>query len=355
LQFFRWFISADHFKPIEAPRPQGWACGLKFPVIGWERMNAVLTDEELHFRFRERYNLLVILGPTASGKTGLAVSLARIIGGEIISADSRQVYRGMDMGTGKDLSEYSRGGTTVPCHLIDILDPTEQFSVFAYQKLFYRCFQEIMERGKIPLMAGGSGLYLDAVIRGYRLPAVPKNQKLRDELAEGGMESLRRRLISLRPVVHNTTDLRDRERLIRAIEIAEFTHDHHRVPGSRIPLSPLVVGIRCQRETLRRMITDRLKARLASGMIDEVLDLHEKGLDWERIDSFGLEYRYIGVYLQRKINREELFRILNTRIHQYAKRQETWFRRMEKNGVRIHWIESNDTGSVIALIAGLTA
>ena len=315
----------------------------------------MLTDQELLCRFRKRYNLLVILGPTASGKTGLAVGLARRIGGEIVSADSRQVYRGMDLGTGKDLSEYSRGGATVPCHLIDILDPTEEFSVFAYQKLFFRCFQEIMERGKIPLMVGGSGLYLEAVIRGYRLPVVPANKNLRDKLAGEGMEFLRRRFLSLHPTVHNTTDLRDRERLIRAIEIAEFTHDHHQEPGSWEPLSPLVVGIRCERETLRRKITDRLKARLASGMIEEVRDLHEKGLVWERIDSFGLEYRYIGLYLQGNITREELFRILNTRIHQYAKRQETWFKRMEKNGVRIHWIESNDTGSVIALIAGLTA
>jgi len=305
--------------------------------------------------FRERYNLLVILGPTASGKTGLAVGLARRIGGEIISADSRQVYRGMDLGTGKDLSEYSRGGVAVPCHLIDILDPTEAFSVFAYQKLFYRAFQEIMERGKVPIMVGGSGLYLEAVIRGYCLPAVPINQKLREELVGEGMEFLRRRFLSLHPTVHNTTDLRDRERLIRAIEIAEYTHDHHQGPGFRIPLSPLVVGIRCERETLRRKITDRLKARLTSGMIEEVRNLHVKGLGWERIDSFGLEYRYIGLYLQGNITREELFRMLNTRIHQYAKRQETWFRRMEKNGVRIHWIESNDTDGVIALIAGLTA
>lgn len=305
--------------------------------------------------FRERYNLLVILGPTASGKTGLAVGLARRMGGEIISADSRQVYRGMDLGTGKDLSEYSRGGAAVPCHLIDILDPSEEFSVFAYRELFYRAFQEITERGNIPLMVGGSGLYLEAVIRGYHLPAVPINQKLRDELAGEGMEFLCRRFLSLHPTVHNTTDLRDRERLIRAIEIAEFTHDHEQEPGFRIPLSPLVVGLRCERETLRRRITDRLEARLASGMIEEVRDLHQKGLDWPRIDSFGLEYRYIGLYLQGKITREGLFGTLNTRIHQYAKRQETWFRRMEKNGIRIHWSESNDPGSVIALIAGLTA
>lgn len=305
--------------------------------------------------FGERYNLLVILGPTASGKTGLAVDLARRIDGEIISADSRQVYRGMDLGTGKDLSEYSRGGITVPCHLIDILDPSEGFSVFAYQRLFCRAFREITERGKIPMMVGGSGLYLEAVIRGYRLPAVPINQTLRDELAGEGMECLRRRFLALHPPVHNTTDLRDRERLIRAIEIAQFTRDDDRDTGFRIPLSPLVVGIRCEREALRRKITDRLKTRLTSGMIEEVRDLHEKGLAWERIDSFGLEYRYIGLYLQGNITREELFGMLNTRIHQYAKRQETWFRRMEKNGVRIHWIENADSDNVIALISGLTA
>lgn len=313
------------------------------------------TDEELLYGFRGRYNLLVILGPTASGKTELAVGLARRIGGEIISADSRQVYRGMDLGTGKDLSVYSRGGTAVPYHLIDILEPTEEFSVFAYQKLFHRTFQEIMERGKVPLMVGGSGLYLEAVIRGYRLPAVPINQTLRDGLAREGMDDLRRRFLSLDPAVHNTTDLRDRERLIRAIEIAGFTHDRHQEPGFQTPLSPLVVGIRCEREILRRRITDRLKARLTSGMLEEVRDLHQKGVSWERIDSFGLEYRYIGLYLRGKITREELFTTLNTRIHQYAKRQETWFRRMEKNGVRIHWTKSNDPGSVIDLIAGLTA
>jgi tRNA dimethylallyltransferase len=305
--------------------------------------------------FGERYNILVILGPTASGKTGLAVGLARRIGGEIISADSRQVYRGMDLGTGKDLSEYSRGGAAVPCHLIDILDPSEEFSVFAYQNLFYRAFQKITERGKVPIMVGGSGLYLEAIIRGYRLPAVPIHRKLRDELAGEGMEFLRRRFLALQPRVHNTTDLRDRDRLIRAIEIAEFTHDHDREPGFPIPLSPLVVGIRCEREALRRKITERLQARLTSGMIEEVKGLHERGLAWERIDSFGLEYRYIALYLQGNITREELFGILNIRIHQYAKRQETWFRRMERNGVRIHWIESNDTEMVIALISGLTA
>lgn len=305
--------------------------------------------------FGERFNLLVVLGPTASGKTGLAVGLARRIGGEIISADSRQVYRGMDLGTGKDLSEYGREGVTVPYHLIDILDPSEEFSVFAYQRLFYRAFQEIAERGKIPLLVGGSGLYLDAVIRNYRLQEVPVSPGLRDELAREKMEDLRRRFLALHPRVHNTTDLRDRERLIRAIEIAEYANGGGRETGLRTPLRPLVLGVRCGREALRRRITERLKARLDSGMIEEVRGLHEKGLDWGRIDSFGLEYRYIGLYLRGEVTHEEMFRVLNTRIHQFAKRQETWFRRMEKNGVRIHWIENGDTERVIALISTLTA
>ena len=312
------------------------------------------TDEELSRRFRKRHDLLVILGPTATGKTGLAVGLARRIGGEIISADSRQVYRGMDLGTGKDLTEYSRGGANVPCHLIDILDPMEECSVFTYQKLFYRCFEEITRRGKIPLMVGGTGLYLDAVIRGYRLPEVPENRALREDLQGEEMASLRRRFLSLCPEVHNTTDLRERKRLIRAIEIADFTRHHSGDDRPRIPISPLVLGIRYEREALRRRITDRLEARLAAGMIDEVRALQEKGLGWERIDSFGLEYRYIGLYLQGLMTREEMVRVLNTRIHQFAKRQETWFRRMEKNGVRIQWIENTDVAEAISLIAHLT-
>jgi tRNA dimethylallyltransferase len=317
---------------------------------GRERIEAVSTDEEVIRRFRKSRNLLVILGPTATGKTELAVGLARRIGGEIISADSRQVYRGMDLGTGKDLNEYIRGGVKVPCHLIDIFDPTEECSVFTYQKLFYRCFQEIIERGNVPITVGGTGLYLDAVIRGYRMPAVPEDRILREELEGEGMAALGRRYLSVCPDVHNMTDLRERRRLIRAIEIAEFARRHSEDSEPRIPISPLVVGIHCERKTLRRKITDRLEARLAAGMVEEVLRLKEKGLGWERIDSFGLEYRYIGLYLQERMTREEMVKILNIRIHQFAKRHETWFRRMEKKGVRIHWIEDIDTDKVLSLI-----
>lgn len=324
-------------------------------------------------RFRERYNLLVVLGPTASGKTGLAVLMARRIGGEIISADSRQVYRGMDLGTGKDLSEYGREGEAVPVHLIDICDPGEEFSLFAFQDRFYRAFQQISQRGKIPVMAGGTGLYLDSILRGYQMAAVPENCDLRERLAGEQMESLRRYFLSLCPDVHNSTDLLERNRLIRAIEIAEFSQAHPpdpETPGTAstmfpatmthprdsetpIGISPLIIGIRCERNDLRRKITLRLKARLEAGMIEEVRRLHDRGIGWERIDAFGLEYRYIALYLRQKITAEEMFQTLNTRIHQFAKRQETWFRRMERNGVRIHWIEGADEEAAFGLITGL--
>jgi len=310
-------------------------------------------DERLIRRFRERFNLLVVLGATASGKTGLAVRLARRIDGEIISADSRQVYRGMDLGTGKDLSEYGREGEAVPVHMIDICDPEDEFSVFSFQESFYACFGEILKRQGIPVLAGGTGLYLDAVLRGYRMVSVPENSELREKLAGEPMESLRLRFFSLSPDVHNSTDLLERNRLVRAIEIAEFSQAHPRNLETPIAVLPLVLGIRCERQDLRLKITHRLKARLEAGMVDEVQRLHDRGVAWERIDAFGLEYRYIALYLQRKITLEEMFQTLNTRIHQFAKRQETWFRRMEKNGVRIHWIEGADEEAALGLINNL--
>jgi tRNA dimethylallyltransferase len=305
-------------------------------------------------RMKEHWDLLVVLGPTASGKTGLAVRLARKIGGEILSADSRQVYRGMDLGTGKDLSEYGCGDEAVPVHLIDICDPTEEFSVFAFQERFFACVREISGRGRFPVLAGGTGLYLDSILRGYRMLSVPEDHALREKLAQEEMESLQRRFLLLGQDVHNTTDLQDRKRLIRAIEIAEFSRAHSVAAETPILVSPLVVGIRCERNDLRRKITLRLQARLDAGMIEEVQRLHDRGIAWERLESFGLEYRYISLYLRQKLSQTEMFLTLNTRIHQFAKRQETWFRKMERNGVRIHWIEGADEDAALGLITGLT-
>jgi len=301
-------------------------------------------------RFGKHWNLIAVLGPTASGKTALAVRLARKIGGEIISADSRQVYCGMDLGTGKDLSEYGRNGDAVPFHLIDICDPTEEFSVFAFQQRFIDCFRDIAARGKIPFLVGGTGLYLDSVLRGYRMEPVPVNDSLRESLTGHDMESLRRYFLSIHRGAHNLTDLLERERLIRAIEIAEFSRDHPTASLLSIEIAPLVVGIHAEREELRRKITLRLQTRLQAGMIDEVKCLRDRGVNWQRLESFGLEYRYISRYLQQKISCEEMFQILNTRIHQFAKRQETWFRGMEKKGVPIHWIDGPDEEAAFRLI-----
>jgi len=307
-----------------------------------------MTEGDAILRFMARYNLLVILGPTASGKTALAVGVARRIGGEIISADSRQVYRGMDLGTGKDIGDYIEGGEPVPYHLIDILDPGEEFSVFAYQRAFDRCFLEITERKRIPIMVGGTGLYLDAVLRRYRMSAVPESETLRRELEQMDLPSLQRRLLALKGKIHNSTDLLDRQRLVRAIEIAEFKADQ---PEGPMPiLYPLIVGIRCERGELRRKIFQRLHSRLRSGMVEEVKSLHDGGLSWERIDAFGLEYRYVALYLQGRMRFEEMSENLAIKIGQFAKRQETWFRRMERNGVRINWIERADPDAVLALM-----
>jgi tRNA dimethylallyltransferase len=306
-------------------------------------------------RFKDSYNLLVVLGPTASGKTKLAVSLARIIGGEIISADSRQVYRGMDIGTGKDISDYSGPWGSLSVHLLDILDPDEEFSVFAFQKSFKTVFLDITRRGNFPIMAGGTGLYLDSVLRQYRMEEVPENRRLREKLIPDSLESLRARLEVINPSLHNKTDILDRTRAIRAIEIAEFHHgeSNRLVLSSRQDfsnISPFVIGIHPPREELRRRITSRLQERLDGGMVEEVRRLHENGVSWERIDALGLEYRHVALYLQGKMAFPEMFELLNTKIHQFAKRQETWFRKMEKNGVRIHWLNGSDKDAALALM-----
>jgi len=293
------------------------------------------------------HNLIVILGPTASGKTRLAARLAARIGAELISADSRQVYRGMDIGTGKDLAEYIVDGVPVPYHLIDVAEPGHLFSVFEFQQRFYECFREIRARGRMPIVVGGTGLYIESVLREYRMLPVPENAALREELEALSMEELAARLLNMNPALHNTTDLTGRERLVRAIEIAEHTSRHGlRDTIERPDIVPMVIGVRWDRAVLRERITKRLKERLDQGMIEEVRRLRDSGVSWERLDEMGLEYRYVSRYLRGEMSRDEMFKTLNIRIHQFAKRQDTWFRGMERRGITIRWIEGADEAAL---------
>lgn len=293
----------------------------------------------------EPYNLLVLLGPTASGKTRVGVQLARALDGEIISADSRQVFRGMDIGTGKDLDEYGE----ISCHLVDIVEAGAEFSVFAFQRAFIKACHEITGRRKLPILVGGTGLYLDAVLRNYQLREVPENHQLRGELADLDNTQLKQRLLDLKPQQHNRTDLDDRDRLLRAIEIASADLTGP-TPKPALPnLAARVFGLRWPREILRQRITTRLKQRLRDGMIEEVAALQASGVSWERLDYYGLEYRFISRYLQGRLNRNDLTQQLASAIHQFAKRQETWFRRMEKLGITIEWVDGKSTPAATIL------
>lgn len=298
-------------------------------------------------------NLIVILGPTASGKTALAARLAEDFRGEVISADSRQVYRGMDIGTGKDLSEFRRQEKTIPCHLIDILDPQQEFNVYEFQKRFYEIFKKLTQRGTLPVLVGGTGLYLESVLTDYVLPPAASDENLRLELAGKTMDELRAMLLALKPNLHNKTDLGDRNRLIRKIEIEKARPQPTAGMDPRPHISAGVFGIAWERSELRRRIAARLEQRLAEGMIEEVQDLQKKGVSWERLESFGLEYRFIARYLQEKISRAEMVSRLEIAIGQFAKRQMTWFRRMEKKGVRIEWMDGTDYGALYRRVRDL--
>jgi tRNA dimethylallyltransferase len=243
----------------------------------------------------------------------------------------------MDIGTGKDLEEYG----SIPYHLIDIVGPGYEFNVFEFQRRFVEAFSGIRARGRLPVVVGGTGMYLDAVLRGYRLLEVPENPALRRELASFSPENLAARLKGSNPKLHNTTDLLDRERLTRAIEIAESGGERER-PLSLLPeIEPVVFGIRLEREILRQRITKRLRERLNRGMIEEVRELVKKGASFETLEFYGLEYRFVAKFLKGELNRNDMFQKLNSAIHQFAKRQETWFRRMERQGVLIHWVDGN--------------
>jgi len=282
-------------------------------------------------------NLLVLLGPTASGKTRLAVEAARRVQGEIVSADSRQVFRGMDIGTGKDLEEYGE----VPCHLVDIVDAGQEYSVFEFQRDCFAALEEIWSRGRMPVLVGGTGLYLEAVLKGYHMVEVPEDPQLRAELESLDDAALRERLVALRPEQHNRSDLEQRERLVRAIEIAEGTEKASAHLPPLPELQPLIYGLRWPRDLLRKRITLRLKERLEHGMIEEVETLHAGGVTWDALEFYGLEYRFIAQHLQGELNRNDMFQKLNSAIHQFAKRQDTWFRRMERQGFEIRWLEAS--------------
>lgn len=285
----------------------------------------------------EDTELITILGPTASGKTTLAVALAHRIGSEIISADSRQVYRGMDIGTGKDLSEYTIGQKTIPFHLIDILDAGEKYNLYEYQHDFHKVFSEIRSRNILPVLCGGTGLYIEAVLKGFRLLNVPENAALRENLKNKSLAELTG-ILSTYGSLHNSTDVDSVKRAVRAIEIAAFTSkqspDYYEFP----PLRSIVFGINPDRELRRQKITARLVQRLNEGMAEEVNGLIQKGVDPENLIYYGLEYKYVTQYVTGAITYEEMFSHLEIAIHQFAKRQMTWFRGMEKRGFTIHWI-----------------
>lgn len=287
-----------------------------------------------------KYNLIVILGPTASGKTAVAAHLASRINGEIISADSRQVYRQLNLGTGKDYEDYVVEGKQIPYHLIDIAEPGSQYNVFEYQKDFVPVFEDIGKRGKMPVLCGGSGLYIEAVIQGYKLIQVPINQPLRDQLEQKPLEELVSILANYKNI-HNNSNTANTKRAIRAIEIEEYYIDHPEVDVSYPEINPLLCGIRYDRATERKRITERLSQRLESGMIEEVRILLDSGITPEQLIYYGLEYKFVTRYLTNEISYEEMFTLLNTAIHQFAKRQMTWFRRMESMGMKIHWIDGH--------------
>ena len=288
--------------------------------------------------------MIAILGPTASGKTPVAACLAAMIGGEIISADSRQVYRRMDIGTGKDLADYTVDGRQVPYHLIDIREPGTKYNLFEYQQDFFDAYQQIQERGAVPILCGGTGLYIEAVLKGYKLSPVPQNQELRCSLEGKSLDELTQMLTDIKiktgSNMHNTTDVDSCQRAIRAIEIETYNLEHP-TPRRELPsVDSVIIGIDINRDLRREKITRRLKARLEEGMVDEVRALLDEGISAENLIYYGLEYKFITEYLMGRTSYEEMFQRLEIAIHQFAKRQMTWFRGMERRGFTIHWISA---------------
>lgn len=288
--------------------------------------------------------MITILGPTASGKTDLATHLAARLNAEIISADSRQVYRGMDIGTGKDLADYVVNGHVIPYHLIDICEPGTKYNLFRYQQDFLDCYEDIRSRGALPILCGGTGLYIEAVLKGYSLSPVPQNPALRTELEGKNLEELTNILVDLKrrnhSVMHNKTDVDSCQRAIRAIEIETYNLTKPTEERLCPPIDSLIIGVDIEREARREKITHRLKTRLEGGMVDEIDGLLKRGIPAEDLIYYGLEYKFVTEYLIGKLSYDEMFQQLEIAIHQFAKRQMTWFRGMERRGFTIHWIDA---------------
>lgn len=283
------------------------------------------------------------MGPTAVGKTSIGVAVARAFNGEIISADSRQTYRHLDIGSGKDLEDYAEcdAGPAVPYHLIDITELPAEYNVYNYQQDFYKVFKDIIERGKLPVIVGGTGMYLDAIVRDYQLVILPENKKLHEELEATPLEVLAARLMELQPELHTKNDLLEKDRVIKALEIIEAKKQGVDSTSIQRPeIKPYIIGTTLPRPQLWENISIRLRERLDGGMLEEVQSIHDSGITWERLEKLGLEYRFCSQFLQGKIeSKEALYEGLFIAIRQFAKRQETWFRMMEKKGVTINWLE----------------
>ncbi|MDY2844348.1 MAG: tRNA (adenosine(37)-N6)-dimethylallyltransferase MiaA [Treponema sp.] len=300
------------------------------------------------------FNCIFVLGPTAVGKTAIGVRLAKALNGEIISADSRQVYKGLDIGSGKDLKDYEIGGEKIPYHLIDICNLKTEYNLFDFQEDFYSAFSDISSRGKISVCVGGTGMYIDNIVRNYAMIPFKENPEERAELETKSEEELKSILTNEKEKLHNTSEFGDKERMIKAILINRFNLSdeckklREEMLSNRPKINPLIIGTTLERPVLRARIAKRLKDRLDEGLIEEVQNLHankdENGAEWERLESLGLEYRFVSEYLQGKIeSKERLFELLSLAIGQFAKRQETWFRSMEKKGVKINWLSHDES------------
>lgn len=298
-----------------------------------------------------QYNLITILGPTATGKTKLAAQLATSFDGEIISADSRQVYRRMDIGTGKDLGDYRIDDTMIPYHLINIIEPSEEFNVYLFQKYFNDAFKKISDNEKTPFLVGGTGFYISSIIQGYELTPISISDAEIDEIRKTDIKSLEKLLIDIKPHLHNTTDLLVRQRLERALLIAKSEQLETEKKAKSISIKSLTLGIHIERPILKERIRNRLSERLENGMIEEVEALLDEGITHEKLKFFGLEYKYVSQFLTGEINnKNDLFQKLSSAIYQFSKRQMTWFRKMEKEGVVINWIDAGDIDTASEII-----